>query len=83
MPSGTWGNYSQEGNITKFRDWMELLMEMECRPVVMKRMTRAPGVEAPGEEGSDAGVAPWRRAATLGSKAPLLLLIPWRWCWCR
>ena len=89
MPSGTWGNYSQEETITKFRGMMELLMEKRCRPMMKMEATvpparwrgGAPGVEAPREE--DAGVASLVAAAALGGGSPLPPLLPWRWCWCR
>ena len=64
MPSGTWGNYSQRETITKIRGMMELLMEKRCRPVVMKRRPRAPGVPVRRRGGT--GVASRRRAAALG-----------------
>ena len=40
MPSGTWGNYSHKGNITKYRGLMELLVK--CRPVVKKMEATVP-----------------------------------------
>ena len=82
MPSGTWGNYSQEETITKFRGMMELLMEKRCRPVMKMEATvppgaverRRPGVRRPERRGALA----WRRAATpvaLGGGCPLPLLL--------
>ena len=42
MPSGTWGNYSQEETIAKFKGMMELLMEKRCWPVMKMKATVPP-----------------------------------------